>query len=232
MTAAAVPLLASHWWPFGPSGHEVVVRAATPGLTGDETPDRMHDDLLRGSWSGAAAWPLSPAHGDVTVDAWVGRLSDDDPMADYYVVHLATAWVHQGGLARLPAPVTLTVVSDVDALDGVHGATRSFVSGASCDDLVTLPATTAAHGREAVASVCHGYGVRLLGQDARSASWQVVRPAGLRQVELVFLQEVPHGARPTWAVTIATPAGLTARRPWDAGSVTWSTVTATLAPTT
>ncbi len=155
---------------------------------------------------------------------------DADPDGDHYVVHLVTSWTHVDGMARLPAPVQLSIVSDTAATSDVHGATGSFVSTAGCDALLALPPTIGASGRQGNASACRGYGMALLGEDETSATWRAGQPAGLRQVEVVYAQEVDEGTVPVWTVQLTTPTGRTADDPWRADPVVTSTVSATVRP--
>ncbi len=75
IAALTTPLWVSGWRPWGQSGPAAVpADPAGPFATdAQETPGRFHDDVLRATWSGSAAWPLAPVSGTVTVDAWVGR---------------------------------------------------------------------------------------------------------------------------------------------------------------
>lgn len=232
VVALTIPLWVSGWTPWGQTGPAALLAdPAAPIATGvTETPGRFQDDVLQAAWRGSAAWPLAPASGTVTVDAWVGRVEDADPGGDYYVVHVVTSWTHVDGMARLPAPVQLSVVSDTASTSHVHGATRSFVSSAGCDAVLALPATAGASGHLGTASVCRGYGMALLDEDETSATWQVDQPAGLRQVEVVYAQKVPEGALPVWTVRLATPTGRTADVPWHTGAAGTSSISATVRP--
>jgi len=232
LAVLTTPLRVSGWVPWGQSGAAARPSDPTvpPATSTQEVPGHFQEDVLQAAWSGPAAWPMSPASGTVTVDAWVGRLDDADPIGDYYVVHVVTSWTHVDGMARLPAPVQVKVASDTAAISNVHGATRTFVSAAGCDAVLTLPATVGARDHVATASACRGYGVRLLGEDETSAAWRADQPAGLHQVELVYAQKVPDGARPVWTVELTTPTGHTASDPWHADPIVTSTVSATVQP--
>lgn len=232
IAALTTPLWVSGWTPWGQAGPAAVpIDPTVPVATAaQEVPGRFHDGVLEAPWSGSAAWPLSPASGTVTVDAWVGRVDDADPDGDYYAVHLVTSWTHVDGTTRLPAPVQVRLVSDTAAVSNVHGATRSFVSAAGCDAVLALPATVGADGHQGTASACRGYGMRLLTEDETSAAWLADQPAGLHQVELVYAQKVPEGALPVWTVELTTPAGRTASDPWHADPVVTSAVSATVRP--
>lgn len=212
------PLRVSGWTPWGLPGAAASPSDPTvpPDTGAVETPGRFQEHILEAAWSGSAAWPLTPASGTVTIDAWVGRVDDADPTGDYYSVHVVTSWRHDGGLTRLPAPVQIRVVSDTAAVSNVHGATEGFVSSAGCQETVSLPATIGAHGHDGTASACRGFGMKLLGEDESSAAWLAEEPAGLRQVEVVYAAKVPDGARPVWTVELTTPSGHTASDPWHA----------------
>lgn len=228
----STPLRVSGWTPWGQSGAAASQADPTaPVATGaTEVPGQFREHVLEATWSGSAAWPLSPASGTVTVDAWVGRTDDADPTGDYYSLHVVTSWTHTAGMARLPAPVQLRVVSDTAAVSNVHGATKGFVSSAGCQEMVTLPPTIGADGHDGTATACRGYGMRLLAEDESSAAWLAEQPAGLRQVEVVYAQKVPDGARPVWTVELTAPTGHTASDPWHADPVVTASVSATVRP--
>jgi hypothetical protein len=226
------PLRVSGWTPWGQSGAAAPPDDPTAVVTTpvQETPGQFQEDVLEATWSGSAAWPLSPSSGTVTVDAWVGTVDDADPSSDYYAVHLVTSWAHLGGMPRLPAPVRLSIVSDVAATSQVHGATRSFVSTAGCGAMLALPSTAGAPEPLGAATACRGYGLRLLGEDATSATWLAEQPDGLRQVEVVYAQKVPAGTRPVWTVELVTPSGRTSGDPWHADPVLTTSISATVEP--
>lgn len=232
LTAAAVvlaltPFRASGWDPTASAGPRIGSDAAPAGVG----PSVVPGPVLRiadVTWSGASAWPLTAPSGTLTADGWVGRLEDEDQAGDYYLVVLATSWTHDAGLARVPAPVTVSLTSDVAAAGNLYDATGSFTSGAGCDELVAVP--IGGPVGSATARACRGFGVERTGLDDTHVSWLVEQPAGLRAVDLVYFQKVPAGVRPTWTVEVTTPTGRRSNLPWLVGPMSVTSVVASLEP--
>jgi hypothetical protein len=131
------------------------------------------------------------------------RIVDEDSNYDYYAAAIDTKWEYTKGRTHYRAKAVLQVASSVTAT--VARGTDTYVSASACSRQVDVGLTLGVFSVATPMQICEDYSVKLENARTTGARWTMANVGKADNFEVMYIQKVTAGKKPTFTMTTSVP---------------------------
>ena len=131
------------------------------------------------------------------------RIDDEDSKYDYYVAGIDTTWEYTKGRTHYRAKAVLLVASNLTATEA--RGTGTYVSASDCRRQVDVGLSLGVFSVSTPMQICEDYSVKLENARTTGARWTMANVGKAAGFEVMYIQKVKAGKKPTFTMTTSVP---------------------------